>query len=95
MAIYKAELNPYGIAVADSHVTVIRPFKDYVLSAYLYAYFASPTVQSAIEDLAEGSTKQKELAQETVRNYLIPLPPLQEQSHIIKAVERLFARLDK
>ena len=95
MAIYKADLNPYGIAVADSHVTVIRPFKDYVLSDYLYAYFASPTVQSVIEDLAEGSTKQKELPQETVRNYIIPLPPLQEQRHIIEAIERLFAHLDK
>ena len=89
MAIYKADLNPYGIAVADSHVTVIRPFKDYALSAYLYAYFASPTVQSIIEDLAEGSTKQKELAQETVRNYLLPLPPIQEQHRIVSKIEDL------
>ena len=89
MAIYKADLNSYGIAVADSHVTVIRPFKDYVLSTYLYAYFASPTVQSVIEDLAEGSTKQKELAQETVRNYLIPLPPVQEQHRIVSKIEDL------
>ena len=89
MAIYKADLNPYGIAVVDSHVTVIRPFKDYALSTYLYAYFASPTVQSIIEDLAEGSTKQKELAQETVRYYLLPLPPIQEQHRIVSKIEDL------
>ena len=62
MAIYFSELNPYELAVADSHVTVIRPLRSYVLSQYLYYYFASETVQSVIEDKADGSTKQKELS---------------------------------
>ena len=50
MAIYNKKLNPYELAVADSHVTVIRPYKQYVVSEYLYYYFASNTVQSVIED---------------------------------------------
>ena len=53
MAIYKCELNPYGSAVADSHVTVIRPMKEFVLPQYLYFYFSNPTVQSVIEDQAD------------------------------------------
>lgn len=36
MAIYKTAANPYELAVADSHVTVIRPLKQFVLSEYLY-----------------------------------------------------------
>ena len=69
MAIYRSSLNPYGIAVADSHVTVIRALKQFVLPKYLYYYFSSNTVQSVIEDKADGSTKQKELSTATVKIY--------------------------
>ena len=87
MAIYRCELNPYGSAVADSHVTVIRPMKEFVLPQYLYFYFSNPTVQSVIEDQADGTTKQKELSTTTVRSYLVPLPPYNEQIRIVKQTE--------
>ena len=91
MAIYYSRLNPYELAVADSHVTVIRPLKEYVLSEYLYAYFASNTVQSVIEDKSDGSTKQKELATSTVKSYLIPLPPIDEQKRIVAKIDEALA----
>ena len=83
MAIYKTADNPYELAVADSHVTVIRPLKQFVLPEYLYYYFANPTVQSVIEDQADGTTKQKELATATIKAYLTPIPPLNEQRRIL------------
>ena len=83
MAIYKTAANPYELAVADSHVTVIRPLKQFVLPEYLYYYFANPTVQSVIEDQADGTTKQKELATATIKAYLTPIPPLNEQRRIL------------
>ena len=86
MAIYWADLNHYGIAVADSHVTVIRPFSNEINSEYLYAYFSSPTVQLVIEDKADGSTKQKELSTSTVKSYLVPLPPKEEQIRIVDKI---------
>ena len=89
MAIYYKRLNPYELAVADSHVTVIRPYKQYVVSEYLYYYFASNTVQSVIEDKSDGSTKQKELSTKTVKSYLVPLPPMEEQKRIVVKVEEL------
>ena len=89
MAIYYKKLNPYELAVADSHVTVIRPYKQYVVSEYLYYYFASNTVQSVIEDKSDGSTKQKELSTKTVKSYLVPLPPMDEQMRIVEKVEEL------
>ena len=89
MAIYYKKLNPYELAVADSHVTVIRPYKQYVVSEYLYYYFASNTVQSVIEDKSDGSTKQKELSTKTVISYLVPLPPMEEQMRIVEKVEEL------
>lgn len=90
MAIYYTRLNPYELAVADSHVTVIRTLKKYVISEYLYAYFASNTVQSVIEDKSDGSTKQKELATTTVKSYLVPLPPFEEQRRIVAKIGQIF-----
>lgn len=89
MAIYNSSVNEYGWAVADSHVTVIRTRPDFAYYKYLYYYFASPEVQRVIEDKSDGSTKQKELAQETVKKYEIPLPPLAEQHRIVERIEEI------
>lgn len=89
IAIYWEELNPYKVAVADSHVTVIRPLKSFVMPQYLYSYFSSYTVQSVIEDKADGSTKQKELATTTVKKYLVPLPPFAEQIRIVEKIKEV------
>jgi len=93
MAIYYSKLNPYELAVADSHVTVIRPLKKYVSSEYLYTYFSSNTVQSVIEDKSDGSTKQKELATNTVKAYLVPLPPYEEQKRIVNRIDEVLVHL--
>ena len=95
MAIYDSGKNPYGWAVADSHVTVIRTAPSWLNYEYAFHYFAGPSVQSVIEDQASGSTKQKELAQETVKRYLIPIPPLAEQRRIAKRVSELIPLVEE
>ena len=95
MAIYDSKVNQYGWAAADSHVTVIRTLPSFSCYKYLYYYFASNEVQSVIEDKSDGSTKQKELSQETVRKYVVPLPPLAEQKRIVAKIEQLFGEIDK
>ena len=95
IAIYKSALNPYELAVADSHVTVIRPFKAYILPEYLYYYFANPSVQNVIEDKADGTTKQKELATATIKAYLVPIPPLNEQKRILEKLEEVLPIVEK
>ena len=89
IAIYKKALNPYELAVADSHVTVIRPLKEYILSEYLYFYFSNPSVQDVIEEKADGTTKQKELATSTVKKYLVPIPPIEEQRRIVAKINEI------
>ena len=87
VAIYNKDNNPYNIAVADSHVTVVRPLL--ISNQYVYYYLTSPLVQEGIEDICDGSTNQKELSLTTVKRYLIPLPPIQEQNRIVKKIENL------
>ena len=79
----------YPRLVADSHVTVIRPVL--VEPLFIWCWLASPTVQSTIDDISTGTTKQKELNTETVRKHLVPLAPLKEQKRIIANVEQLMA----
>ena len=95
MAVYYAKLNPYELAVADSHVTVIRLFKPFMSPLFFYFYFANPTVQSVIEDKSDGSTKQKELSTTTICNYLVPIPPRNEQKRITSKVTSLLPVIEK
>ena len=95
MAVYSGFKNPYGWAVADSHVTVIRPLQLFMNSFFLYVYFSSPNVQNVIEDKAEGSTKQKELYVDTVKTYLIPVPPYNEQNRIVAKIDAVLPRILK
>lgn len=61
IGIYDERLTPYQIAVADSHVTVIRPIKSQIDSLYLYYWFAGPSVQNTINDKSTGSTNKLNL----------------------------------
>ena len=94
VALYKSELNPYKIAVVDSHVTIVRSNQEQLNPLFLYHYLSSASVQNSIEDLSTGSTKQKELSLSTIKALLIPQPPLEEQKRIVAKVEEIFAELD-
>ena len=91
-AIYNKKLNLFSLAVADSHVTVIRPMN--VLSSYIHYFIMSPHVQVGFEDLCDGSTNQKELSLTTVSDFLIPLPPYKEQLRITEKTNEIFSYLD-
>ncbi len=89
IAIYPENCNPYGIAVADSHVTVVRLNQKKMLPSFFYAYWSNPSVQFIIDSQATGSTKQKELGLKTIQNYLVPVPPLAEQKRIVAKLDEL------
>lgn len=84
IAVYLSEGNPYEIAVADSHVTVVRLKKEIMLPEFFYAYWSNPTVQFVVESQATGSTKQKELGLKTLKAYPVPVPPIEEQYRIVE-----------
>lgn len=89
------KIKLYDKVVADSHVTVIRPFKNFIYSKYLYLWFSGPIVQGEINDKSTGSTKQAELNSTTVKEYIVPLPPINEQKRIVEKVEQFMALCDE
>ena len=95
IAIYNKDLNPYELAIADSHVTVIRPLKNYLTNNFLYLYFSNPSIQTIIEKVANGTTKQKELATATIKSFLVPLPPQREQYRIVQKIEELLPYIEE
>ncbi len=79
--------NPEGFPIVpDSHVTVVRLNNeiscDYIVCCLQY-------YQKFLEEHGEGSTNQKELKPDTIKNLFIPLPPKTEQLKITETILRL------
>ena len=87
-------LNGYECIVADSHITVVRCNKS-MLPQYVYYFLCSEYQQKTIDDNAAGSTNQKELYIDTIKEFFIPIPPLSEQHHIVQKIKECFALIDE
>ena len=79
---------PKGIqgVYPDSHVTVIRSVGN-INQRYLY--YILKHNQPVLEDCGTGSTNQTELKPAVLANFVIPLPPLEEQKQIVTEIEKL------
>ena len=82
----------YPKFVADSHVTVVRVNKS-IKSKYVFLFLISPLIQHNIESKCSGSTNQIELATSTIKNYIVPLPPINEQQRIIAQHNRIVHKI--
>lgn len=93
VGIYHAADNPTASPIVpDSHVTVIRPFDEFD-SFFFYATMKAS--QSILEKKGEGSTNQKELKPQTLKDILMPIPPVAEQNRISLAIISAFAILTR
>lgn len=76
--------------VPDSHVTIVRT-SEKINKEYIYLFLKS--MQSYLEKSGEGSTNQKELKPNTIKQLIIPIPPIEEQKSIINYVNNIFNKL--
>lgn len=90
--IYKNNLEK---AVVDSHVTIVRAYKQEIEPEFIFHYIASPFVQKKIEDMQSGSTNQVELGKTAIEETKIPIAPLNEQKRIVDKFKQLFSDLDE
>jgi len=87
--------SDFDKVVADSHVTVVRGLKDFIIPDYLWVYSASPFIQNLVAGRVSGSTKQTELSTRTIRLIEFSFPPLEEQKAIVAVVNQLFAEVEQ
>ena len=93
VGIFKDIDNPNKfIIIPDSHVTIVRISN---LNDYNYMFYCLKSYQSFFEKNADGSTKQKELKPDIIKNTLIPLPPLAEQKRIAARIKELLPLCEK
>jgi len=75
-------------------IAFFRPIKDKILSKYLYIVLCNGDPITEISMEFRGSAGQQNISLEQARNFLIPLPSLDEQHEIIHIVEKLFVLAD-
>lgn len=91
----------YGVVVAvngnrefcfQRHIALLRP-SDKVISGYLLHFLRSPVGKKQSDDAATG-VAQKTVSLKALREFKIPLPPLEEQCAIVAEIEAERALID-
>lgn len=85
--------NNYGAGTTELHV--VRPFHKYIMKEYLMIHFKSKRfIETGIENFS-GTAGQQRINKDFISNYVIGIPPLNEQRRIVEKVKKLFAYIDE
>lgn len=76
------------LATVNSSLLIVRPLEG-LLSKYLYYVFISPQFQSIVNSRIEGATVPH-LYQRDIKNFSIPLPPLDIQEKTIIKLDSIY-----
>ena len=71
----------------NQHVCIIRPRKAHVLPGLLSAYLSTPMMQGEIYIQQTGASREG-LTLQSIRNFPVALPPLDEQAAIVRYLDR-------
>lgn len=75
------------------HIAIIKPDHGVINYKYLAIYLRSPKILKCAAEVATG-TAQKTVSLSNLRKFEILVPPLPEQTEIVRRVEQLFAYAD-
>lgn len=93
---FKLSIGKVSILAMDAYhneaIISIKPYIDYneILKMYLFKVLPILDLVSDTKNAVKGST----LNSESIRNILVPLPPLEEQKRIVDKIEELFDLVD-
>ena len=88
MAIVPKLINNYGFGSTEFHV--LRP-KDRINANYLYYFMSSEKFRGNAQHNMTGAVGQKRVPKNYLREQKIPVPPLDEQTEIVKQIEKKFS----
>ncbi len=73
---------------------VIKPISKFVLVEYLYLVLLSPFIKKEI-DRYTNKTTQPNVGLESIKSFLFPLPPIEEQKRIVYKLKELEPLIEK
>ncbi len=85
--------DDFDIANINQHVMIIRGV-NLDIRFWIHNIISSPYIQSKIMDVQVGVSREG-LSAEKLKNFLIPLPPLEEQKRIVAKIEELLPYCDQ
>ena len=86
--------NDYPEWNINQAITLFRPSKN-VISRWLYYFLCSGFSVAEIIHETRGSAGQSNISLTQCRNFVIPVPTLEEQQEIVSRVDRLFSFADQ
>ncbi|PGU13408.1 hypothetical protein COD21_02220 [Bacillus cereus] len=85
---------PNGIGAGTTELYVIRPILNMIYNEYLLWLFKSHHFISNGVRTYTGTAGQQRVSKSFVENYLIPLPPYQEQIRIVQALKTMNSQIN-
>lgn len=83
-----------GIGFGSSEFHVIRS-KGELVNKYAFYYFVQARFRSEAENAMTGAVGLRRVPKQFLENYILPLPPSEQQKQIVSKIEELFSELDK
>ena len=84
--------NGYGAGTTELHI--LRPYTSTILAEYVLAYVKSPMFIDNGVQAFSGAVGQQRIGKDYVEGSFFPVPPLMEQTRIIKQIAVVFEQLD-
>jgi len=84
---------PFKKSAVNEHVFILRGIESIIFQQYLFRYLFSGTGQQIIKNRIAGSA-QGGINTSFIKNFQIPVPPLNEQKRIVSKIEELFSLVD-
>ena len=72
---------------------IIKPNIEKIVPKYLYYYSPSPLIKDEIKKYTVQTT-QANVGIESIKNFVVPRPPLDQQTQIVEEIEKRFSEAD-